>query len=462
MLVATLLAIVAQRRRKRVKLVEKEKEETSRLASEEVRASEERYRTLFDTMDEGFAVIELVFDENNKPLDYCFLEVNPAFSKQTGLEPALGKGVRDLIPDLEEDWFEIFGKVALTGQPVRFESFSKALGRRFGIYAARMVGRESRKVTITFNNITPRKEAEKKLRDQLVRLDLLQQITRVMGERLDLQSIFQVVIRRLEDDLPIDFCCIGVYDAVAETVTITSVGVKSDALAREIAMTEQAPIDVDRNGLSRCVNGQLVYEPDITLLSLPLPQRLARGGLRSLVMAPLLVESKVSGMLVVARNEANGFSSGDCEFLRQLSEHVALAAHQAQLYEALEQAYSDLRETQQAVMQQERLRALGQMASGIAHDINNSLSPIMLYAEGLLESEQGLSERGRSSLETIARAIDDVAATVSRLKEFYRQREPQLTLEPVQLNDLVQQVLDLTRARWSSTCLRWYPIGSSL
>ena len=64
---------------------------------------------------------------------------------------------------------------------------------------------------------------------------------------------------------------------------------------------------------------------------------------------------------------------------------MALAAHQAQLYAALQQAYDELRQTQEAVMQQERLRALGQMASGIAHDINNAISPIALYTESLLE-----------------------------------------------------------------------------
>ena len=133
-----------------------------------------------------------------------------------------------------------------------------------------------------------------------------------------------------------------------------------------------------------------------------------------------------------------------------MSEHVALAAHQTQLYEALHQAYDDLRQTQQAVMQQERLRALGQMASGIAHDINNAISPIALYTESLLESEPGLSTRARQYLETIQHAIEDVAQTVSRMKEFYRQREPQLTLTPVQLNPLIQQVIDLSRARWSN------------
>ena len=128
---------------------------------------------------------------------------------------------------------------------------------------------------------------------------------------------------------------------------------------------------------------------------------------------------------------------------------MALAAHQAQLYDALQQAYDDLRQTQQAVMQQERLRALGQMASGIAHDINNAISPVALYTESLLENEPNLSARARDYLETIQHAIEDVAATVARMREFYRQREPQLTLTPVQLNRLIQQVLDLSRARWS-------------
>jgi CheY-like chemotaxis protein/anti-sigma regulatory factor (Ser/Thr protein kinase) len=89
------------------------------------------------------------------------------------------------------------------------------------------------------------------------------------------------------------------------------------------------------------------------------------------------------------------------------------------------------------------------MASGIAHDINNAISPIALYTEALLDREPNLSERARGYLETTQRAIEDVAKTISRMREFYRQREPQLTLSPVQLNNLIPQVKDLTRARWS-------------
>jgi len=297
--------------------------------------------------------------------------------------------------------------------------------------------------------IVERERTETKLQAQLERLTLLDQITRAIGARQDLQSIYQVAIRSLEERLPVDFACVLGFDAATNALTVVRVGAHSHALAMELAMDEHSHIEIDQNGLSRCVRGELVYEADIRKTPFPFPQRLARGGLSSLVVAPLQSESRVFGILVVARLLPHAFSSADCEFLRQLSTHVALAAQQAELHGALQQAYDDLRQSQQTVMQQERLRALGQMASGIAHDINNALSPVALYTESLLEREPSLSERGRGYLVTIARAIDDVGATVARMREFYRPREPQSLFTPVQMNPLVQQVVDLTRARWS-------------
>ena len=173
--------------------------------------------------------------------------------------------------------------------------------------------------------------------------------------------------------------------------------------------------------------------------------------MRSLVASPLMIESEVFGVLLIAtRQRPDAFTSDDCEFLRQLSSHVALAAHQARLYGALQGAYQDLRETQQTVMQQERLRALGQIASGIAHDINNALSPAALYTQSMLSHEPNLTDRSREQLAVIQRAIDDVARTVQRMRAFYMPRGLELTLAPVDLNQSVMQVIDLTRARWSN------------
>ncbi|MEJ0085553.1 MAG: ATP-binding protein [Pseudomonadota bacterium] len=296
-----------------------------------------------------------------------------------------------------------------------------------------------------------RQQAERRALMQLERLELLERITRAIAERQDLASIFQVVVRSVEEHLPVDFATLCDYDHRAGILTVSRVGAGSAALALDLAMTERSRIEIDENGLSRCVSGQQVYEPDITEVEFPFPQRLARAGLRSFVAVPLMVEQRsgVFGVLIAARRAPNAFSSAECEFLRQLCDHVSLAANHAQLHQALKQAYDDLQLSQSAVMQQERLRALGQMASGIAHDINNAISPVVLYVESILTHETGFSERARKQLEIIQRATGDVAHTVARMGEFYRQRETQLELSEVNVKEVLTQVLDLTRARWS-------------
>jgi PAS domain S-box-containing protein len=298
-------------------------------------------------------------------------------------------------------------------------------------------------------DITQRKVAESRVQAQLERLNLLDQITCAIGGRQDLQSIYQVAVRSLEERLPADFACICRYDALDNMLTVACVGAHSEALAAEMAMGERSGISVEANGLARCVRGQVVYEPDLSPSQFAFSRRLRAAGLHAVVVAPLPAEGRVFGVLITARRRANSFSSGECEFLRQLSAHVAVAAQQAQLRGSLQRAYDDLRSTQQAVVQQERLRALGQMASGIAHDINNAITPVMLYTESLLEGEPGLTPQGRNGLESIRRSIDDVAATVARMREFSRPREAQPAAMPLSLNRLVQQVIELTRARWS-------------
>ena len=135
-----------------------------RRAAQALRDSEDRYRTLFNSMDEGYCIVEVFFDAQEKPVDYRFLEVNPALEALTGLHGALGKRMREFVPDLEEFWFETYGKVALTGESIRFISEAKPMNRWFDVYAFRFGGAESRKVAILFTNITERKKAEDALR----------------------------------------------------------------------------------------------------------------------------------------------------------------------------------------------------------------------------------------------------------------------------------------------------------
>jgi PAS domain S-box-containing protein len=130
-----------------------------------LKEKENQYLTLFNSIDEGFCTVEVIFDADNKPVDYRFLEINPAFEGQTGLVEAEGKLMRDLAPDHEEHWFEIYGKIALTGEPMRFVNEAKALNRWYDVYAFKIGDPEGREVAILFNDITKRKKAEDKLKE---------------------------------------------------------------------------------------------------------------------------------------------------------------------------------------------------------------------------------------------------------------------------------------------------------
>ena len=137
-----------------------------KLADERLRASEERYRALFDTLEAGFCIVEMRFDDALVPLDYRIVEANPAFERQTGLVGAHGRWISELVPDLERNWFEIYGRVALTGEPVRFENGASPMDRRwFDVFAYRTGAPEARRVAVFFNDISDRRRIELALRD---------------------------------------------------------------------------------------------------------------------------------------------------------------------------------------------------------------------------------------------------------------------------------------------------------
>jgi PAS domain S-box-containing protein len=140
-------------------------------ARQKIAESEEKYRTLFESIDEGFCIVEVLFDGDEKPVDYRFLEVSPSFERQTGIANAAGRRIREIAPLHEEYWFEIYGKVALTGEPVRFENRAEQLHRWYDVYAFRVDEPRLGRVGILFKDITGRKQAEEALKGLNERLE---------------------------------------------------------------------------------------------------------------------------------------------------------------------------------------------------------------------------------------------------------------------------------------------------
>jgi PAS domain S-box-containing protein len=125
-----------------------------------LRASEARYRAVFEAVDDGFCLMQLIFDGEGKPTDYRFLEANEAFMRHTGLKDPIGKTARELVPDLDESWFRLYGAVAMTGQATQFENNAPAMGRWFEVFATRVGEPELRQVGLVFKDVSARKRAE--------------------------------------------------------------------------------------------------------------------------------------------------------------------------------------------------------------------------------------------------------------------------------------------------------------
>lgn len=299
-------------------------------------------------------------------------------------------------------------------------------------------------------DLTVHIEARRQSMAQLSKMNLLHRITRAVGNRQNLQSIYEIVIASLESELPVDFCVMASYSENQGKVVIKAFGDRSKELAAKLGFQVDRPLQIVGRYLKKVLQGGWVYLPDLSAADSTLGQRMSEfGQIESLVITPLLRGEQVFGLIACGRRGKSSFTNEETAFLLQLSEHVALALDQAELFAELKLSNQNLRRTQKLVLQQERLRALAEMAGGIAHDINNAISPVALYTEALLTTEPGLSDRALRQLKTIQLAIDDVANTVTRMGKFARNSASD-DLVVAELNQICLDAIELTRARWEN------------
>ncbi|OGV83448.1 MAG: hypothetical protein A3K19_09900 [Lentisphaerae bacterium RIFOXYB12_FULL_65_16] len=287
---------------------------------------------------------------------------------------------------------------------------------------------------------------QQKLQHQLEYAELLGEIIHDMGSSRDLSNTLEISLAHVEERLPADFVAVWLANEVGAGPGLLKHGPQTEA-AVGAAGAENVP---DLAPLLAVQTEALYVADAVQAADAALPRMLTTLHLGSAVVLPLNVEDRTAGVLLVGRTGVDDFATEEINFLQELAGHLSLAAHHMRLYQKLHNAYEGLRQSQEVVMQQERLRALGQMASGVAHDFNNTLAPILGFSDLLLMRPEMLADRARSKqyIEMINTAARDAGKVVSRLREFYRARDLNDAVAPILINRVVEQVISLTQPKW--------------
>ncbi len=278
------------------------------------------------------------------------------------------------------------------------------------------------------------------------RLQSLQAASRALIMRLDVESILQVAISEMSHLYPDG--AVLVFRSQTDDSNLVLEG------ANEVAQNIMSLLRLNIGNIlkprgfpileERLYSGEAILIKDLQQGVGSSIKALSDLGYRSILLRGIGDSSHLWGIIMVCQKGAP-FGEEDVAFLNSFCDYLSIAIRNALLFQQVQQAYEELRGLQDRVVEQERLRALGQIASGIAHDINNALVPIQGFAEILLEHSDPVVH---DAAEVIFKSANDIAATVQRMREFYRTRSGEEVLEPVDLNGICKDALMMTRPRW--------------
>jgi PAS domain S-box-containing protein len=380
-------------------------------ARKKIVESEAKYRALFDSMDQGFCVLEIITGDSGQPVDYRFIETNPVFEKQTGLQDAIGKTALGLVPNLEAYWVEQYGKVALTGEAMRFIRESQAMQRWFDVYAFKIGGEESKKIAVLFTDITERKkieeavyQSESNLRNMILQSPVAMCILRgssfvvdVANERiLEIwgRSAEEMIGKPVFESLP---------DAGAQGLEKVMQNVFNSG---ERFVANELPVRLPRKGALETVYANFVYEPF----------KGADGAIIGIMAVAIDVTEQV-----VARQKIE-------EVVAHRTSELALAN------QALVASNRDLSRSNVN---------LGEFAYAASHDLKEPIRKIHFFTDRLKStlSPQLNDEQARSfdRLETSAKRMSSL---IDNLLSFSQVSFHPSVNEDVDLNQLIDVVLE--------------------
>ncbi|EEF62614.1 PAS domain S-box protein [Pedosphaera parvula] len=396
-------------------------------AEEALRESEERYRTLFESMDEGFCIIEVIFDAGQRPMDYRFLEINPAFEKQTGFKDAKGRRMREMAPEHEQNWFETFGNVALTGQPARFESQATALGRWFEVHAFSVEMPERHRVGVVFSDITERRRVVEAVRE--------------VGER------YQTLFNSIDEG----FCVIEVH-------------FDDRNRAQDYRFLETNPAFAKQTGI-KAAEGRWMREiaPEHEEHWYEIYGKVSSSG------ESVRFENRAGALN--RWFDVFAFRIGEPEqrkvaiLFTDISERkkAEIALKEAQMALARQNEFLDQTVQQRTAKLQETIMELEAFSYSISHDMRSPLRAMQGYAEALLQDYQSnLDDQAKHYLERIHRSAARLDLLVRDVLAYSKVAKGDMQMKTINLEhligDIVQNYPNLHSSRIQVTASPFPPV----
>jgi signal transduction histidine kinase/ActR/RegA family two-component response regulator len=272
-------------------------------------------------------------------------------------------------------------------------------------------------------------------------LTILYEIGKTLSSTLDLDDLFKKALELLKDRFGYAACSILLLDKGRDELYIKQVS------GRNLEEAKKLRFRVGIDGIVGWVAkaGELVYVPDVSKDSRYIP---ANPSIKSEAAFPLKVRDQFFGVLNIESDELYGFDEEDLKTLSSFASQMSISIENAQLFSDLKQTLQELRQAQDQVVQAEKLRAMGELASGVAHDFNNVLAVVLGNTQLLLHQLDHLGpEEIREGLKVIERSSKDGAETIRRIQEFTGVRRDREFIS-LSLNEIVTEVVNITQPRW--------------
>lgn len=408
-------------------------------AEEALRKSEEKYRTLFDTIGEGLAIFELIRDAAGKVVDVTYLEVNEAFERHTGWHNAGGRRRSEIAPIPDDEWLEGAERIARTGKPERWEAYSRNARYWYRCYLSRVGGEGSDLIALTFENITGRKHRERNqalltaVAEELAGPEMAaatrERLVRKFARHFDLSGWLPAPVPELDTS-----ALICGWDGPAAALLEEASGIR-DLLAGET--------------WAACLAGEPAIVSDAGNDGRVSAAGRGAPGIRSFVVVPLVRQGVCRFLLAIFDRNVREWRDDELELMRDLAQRIWARLERARGEEALRHSEARLRAL--AAELQEADRRKNDFLAMLGHELRSPLAAIRGGVQ-LMRSEKARPESRAAALPIVAEQVEHMERLVDDLLDHTRivQGRVQLRREKMAVQDSLRQALEMVRPQAES------------